>query len=208
MYNFLANGTRTPRRKEGRVLNRILRWKERSIEYDCDPRQVERLIAECGRGGLKVTGVATRGVKATFKELEEDSSSHPNHLNTAFRGAAARVKYLVPDGIELQYACKEVSRWMANTSLHAWQALKRICRYFVRAPRLVYEFWEQTVDRVDIHADTDWAGCPKTRKSTSGGCVMLGGHAIKHWSSTQASISLSFEEAEFAGVIIGGLDGA
>ena len=26
--------------KEGRVLNRILRWKEHSIEYECDPRQV------------------------------------------------------------------------------------------------------------------------------------------------------------------------
>ena len=32
---------------------------------------------------------------------------------------------------------------------------------------------------------------------------MLGKHAIKHWSSTQASISLSSGEAEFAGVIRG-----
>ena len=65
------------------------------------------------------------------------------------------------------------------------------------------EFREQTVDIVDVYTDTDWAGCPKTRKSTSGGCVMLGGHAIKHWSSTQTSISLSSGEAEFAGVIRG-----
>ena len=32
---------------------------------------------------------------------------------------------------------------------------------------------------------------------------MLGGHAIKHWSFTQTSISLSSGEAEFAGVIRG-----
>ena len=32
---------------------------------------------------------------------------------------------------------------------------------------------------------------------------MLGKHAIKHWSSTQSSISLSSGEAEFAGVIRG-----
>lgn len=32
---------------------------------------------------------------------------------------------------------------------------------------------------------------------------MLGSHAIKHWSSTQASISQSSGEAEFAGVIRG-----
>ena len=41
----------------------------------------------------------------------------------------------------------------------------------------------------------------KTRKSTSGGCLMLGAHLIKSWSSTQASISLSSGEAEFYGVV-------
>ena len=92
---------------------------------------------------------------------------------------------------------------MAKPSLHAWKALKRICRYHVRAPMLVYEFREQTVECEDVYTDTDWAGCPKTRKSTSGGCVMLGGHAIKHWSCTQDSMSLSFGEVEFAGVIRG-----
>ena len=61
----------------------------------------------------------------------------------------------------------------------------------------------QTVEGIDVYTDTDWAGCPKTRKSTSGGCVMLGGHAINHWSSTQASVARSSGEAEFAGVIRG-----
>ena len=37
----------------------------------------------------------------------------------------------------------------------------------------------------------------RTRKSTSGGCVVLGKHLIKSWSSTQTSISLSSgDEAE------------
>ena len=92
---------------------------------------------------------------------------------------------------------------MAKPTVHAWEALKRVCRYLCRAPRLVYEYRQQSVSAVDVYTDTDWAGCPKTRKSTSGGCVMLGHHACKHWSSTQQSISLSSEEAEFAGVIRG-----
>ena len=32
---------------------------------------------------------------------------------------------------------------------------------------------------------------------------MLGSHCVKHWSSTQASVALSFGEAEFASVIRG-----
>ncbi len=59
----------------------------------------------------------------------------------------------------------------------------------------------QTVSRVDTYSDTDWAGCLKTRKSTSGGCLMLGTHLLKSWSSTQTSISLSSGEAEFYGVV-------
>ena len=54
-----------------------------------------------------------------------------------------------------------------------------------------------------MYTDTDWAGCPRTRKSTSGGCVMLGSHLVKSWSSTQTSVALSSGEAEFNGVVRG-----
>ncbi len=56
-------------------------------------------------------------------------------------------------------------------------------------------------EKIDAYSDTDWAGCPKTRKSTNGGCLMVGSHLIKSWSSTQAVISLSSCEAEFYGVV-------
>ena len=54
---------------------------------------------------------------------------------------------------------------------------------------------------MEVYSDTDWAGCQKARKSTSGGCLLLGKHLIKSWSSTQASVSLSSGEAEYYGVV-------
>ena len=83
-------------------------------------------------------------------------------------------------------------------------ALKRLGRYVHGHRRLVYHYPWQTVSRGDTHSDTDWAGCLKTRKSTSGGCLMLGSHLLKSWSSTQSSISLSSGEAEFYGVVRAG----
>ena len=58
-------------------------------------------------------------------------------------------------------------------------------------------------ETLDVIVDTDFAGCPTTRKSTSGGIVKLGEHCIKAWSSNQSVIALSSGEAEFYGIVKG-----
>ena len=186
--------------KEARALNRIVRWVDDRIEYEADPRQVERLVQECGMVGCKP--MATPGVRVGFQELEGDEPLE-QRLHTAFRSAAARGNYLSADRIDAQFGCKEICRWMSSPTQMSWKALKRLARFFAGAPRLVYVYRQQDVSHIDVYTDTDWAGCPKTRKSTSGGCVLLGRHAVKHWSSTQSSVALSSGEAEFNGVIRG-----
>ena len=47
-----------------------------------------------------------------------------------------------------------------------------------------------------VYADVDWAGCRDIRKSTTGGCAMLGEHTLKGWSKTQALVALSSGESE------------
>ena len=186
--------------KEAIVLNRVIRWTDQGIEYEADPRQSEKLVTECGMAGTN--SVATPGVRLSFDQLEKDTEL-PANLHTAFRGSAARANYLAADRLDCQFAAKEICRWMAKPTRAAWEALKRLCRYLVGLPRAVFHYKWQTVDQVDVYTDTDWAGCPRTRKSTSGGCVILGTHPIKSWSSTQSSVALSSGEAEFNGVVRG-----
>jgi hypothetical protein len=82
------------------------------------------------------------------------------------------------------------------------EALKRMGRYLARRPRLVMKYpFQESVEAVDVYGDTDHAGCLRTRKSTSGGCVMVGTHLIKSWASTQPTITLSSGEAELYGVV-------
>ena len=90
---------------------------------------------------------------------------------------------------------------MANPTDCSQAALRRLVRYLSGRKRLVYRYPWQTADTLECYSDTDWAGCPRTRKSTSGGCLMFGSHVIKTWSSTQPSISLSSGEAEYYGVV-------
>ena len=187
--------------KEAVVLNRIIRWTSTGVEYEADPRQAEKLLIETGLDE-NVNSVATPGVRLSFDEIEKDEPLEQK-FHTSFRAAAARANYLAADRPDCQYAAKEICRWMSSPCRSAWNALKRLCRYIAGLPRLVYRYERQDVRYIDIYTDTDWAGCAKTRKSTSGGCVLLNGHSIKTWSSTQSSVTLSSGEAEFAGVVRG-----
>ena len=54
-----------------------------------------------------------------------------------------------------------------------------------------------------VFVDTDFAGCLATSRSTSGGCAVVGHHAIKHWSVIQKSVTLSSGEAELNGLVKG-----
>ncbi len=83
----------------------------------------------------------------------------------------------------------------------AWSALKRLGRYLKARPRMVFNIPFQICHAIDVYSNTDWAGCLRTRKSTSGGCVVMGSHVTKAWSATQASVSLSSGEAEYYGVV-------
>ena len=51
--------------------------------------------------------------------------------------------------------------------------------------------------------DTDFAGCPETRKSTSGGVIELNRHMTKQWAVTQDVTALSSGEAEYYGLVRG-----
>jgi hypothetical protein len=87
------------------------------------------------------------------------------------------------------------------------EALRRLIQYLAGAPRLVWFFGWQAEAGIHVYADTDYAGCQATRRSTSGGVLFRGGHVIKHWSTTQKHVTLSSGEAELGGVVKGAAEG-
>ena len=112
-----------------------------------------------------------------------------------------------PDRPDMIYAAREVCRGMSfPTDLHL-AALKRMVRYLRGRSCLVFKFDYQKADHIDVYADTDWAGCPRSRRSTSGGCIMVGSHLLKCWSSTQAGVAKRSGEANFYGAVKGASTG-
>merc|ERR1712242_409248 len=82
--------------------------------------------------------------------------------------------------------------------------MKILARYLKHHPRMVTEYRRQSATpHLETWVDTDYAGCPRTRQSTSGGIVRMGNHIIKSWSATQKVIALASGEAEYYGMVKG-----
>ena len=88
-----------------------------------------------------------------------------------FSALAVRGNYISQDRADVQYAAKEACRHMAAPTRAAWGKLIRWVRYLLQFPRLAWTFKrdECETDTIDVFSDSDWAGCVRTRRSTSGG---------------------------------------
>ena len=118
---------------------------------------------------------------------------------------AARGNYLAQDRPDIAFATKELCREFARPSRRSYEKLKRVGRYLAGAHRLVYsyKFMDNVPEYIDVYADTDFAGCKDTRRSTSGGVAMIGSHCIKHGAKTQTTVSLPSGESELHGICAG-----
>ena len=186
--------------KEVRVLNRIVRVGPLGWEYESDQRHGEIIVKETDMGSAKP--VSTPGTDSAVSGREERGLSE-GHAKW-YRGVAARGNYLSQDRADVAFACKEACRSMSAPKVGDLEKLKRIGKYLAGVPRVVQHFpWQDDDVGLAVYTDADWAGCKKTRKSTSGGVIMRGRHAIKCWSKTQQAIALSSGEAELVALVKG-----
>jgi hypothetical protein len=155
-----------------------------------------------GMGLEGARGVVTPGEEPKGWNEEEEEEKLGAEDARDYRGVAARANYLALDRSDIQFSTKEVCRGMANPSVADKKKLKRLGRFLVERPRVVMGFgWQGRMEEVSGYSDSDWAGCRRTAKSTSGGALMWGGHCLKSWSSTQKNITLSSGEAELVAAV-------
>ena len=173
-------------------LGRRIRSTEKGLDWRADPKQVASFLKRANL--CESSGVDTPGVRhpPNHESPEMTSSDATQH-----RSLVALANFISQDQADIGFATTALSRTMARPHVGDEVGVKRLAQYLRQNPSAVIEYpWQSEPQTVDGYSDSDWGGCERTRRSTSGGNLYHGCHLLGFWSRTQQSVSLSSCEAE------------
>ena len=119
-----------------------------------------------------------------------------------YRGVAARLNYIAPDRPDISYAVKEAARNMSCPKPADLRRLRKIGKYLLGQPQLNSLFkWQDAPTKITAFTDSDWAGCSRTARSTSGGAICMGEHVVKTRCKQQKVVARSSAEAQLYAMV-------
>ena len=127
-----------------------------------------RMIGWSGDPGRRRRGTACRAGMAACKPC-----STPVDLNLKLSAGDP-----ISDPTDIAYAVQQVCLHMHDPREPHLAALKRILRYVRGTLDLGLHLRASSQTELVVYSDADWAGCPDTRKSTSGYAVLLGDNLV------------------------------
>ncbi|WVZ75768.1 hypothetical protein U9M48_023800 [Paspalum notatum var. saurae] len=124
-------------------------------------------------------------------------SSQATQDATDFRSLAGTLQYLTFTQPDISYAVQQICLHMHDPREPHLAALKHILRYIRGTLHLGLHLRPSSKWDLMVYSDADWAGCPDTRKSTSGYAVFLGDNLVSWSSKRQNTVPRSNVEAEY-----------
>ncbi|GKF02344.1 hypothetical protein Tco_0029267 [Tanacetum coccineum] len=116
---------------------------------------------------------------------------------TLFRGMIGSLMYLTASRPDIQFSTCLYARYQANPKESHLVAVKRIFKYLKGTQNLGLWYLKGSGFDLKAYSDLDYAGCNLDRKSTSGGCQMLGGKLVCWSAKKQSSLAMSLAKAEY-----------
>jgi hypothetical protein len=119
---------------------------------------------------------------------------------TIYRSLTGALQYLTLTRPEIAYAVHQACLFMHAPRSSHLNLVKRIIRYIKGTLDLGTQIIPSSPSSLIAYSDADWAGCPDTRRSTTGFCVFLGDNLISWSAKRQLTVSRSSAEAEYRAV--------
>ena len=141
-------------------------------------------------GAAPIDTPMERGLKLSDKS---DLLKDPGH----YRRLVGRLIYLTISRPDITYSVHVLSKFMYQPRKLHMEAALRVVRYLRNATWQGLFFSSNSDFRLRAYCDSDWAGCPITRRSTTGYYVFLGPSLVSWRSKRQKTVLLSSVEAEY-----------
>ena len=148
----------------------------------------------------------TSALKTATADQEQVFSAEEH---AQYRRAVGKLQWMTYTRPDISYATKELARALQQPTAAGQQKLKHILRYitgtkhYKQIIRPTVKIPAKAIPDLNAFVDSDWAGCPTTRKSTTGFIITLLGTTINDGSRTQATIALLSAEAKLCAINTG-----
>jgi hypothetical protein len=120
-----------------------------------------------------------------------------------FWSIAGALQYLTFTRPDIAYTVQQVCLHMHDPRESHLTAMKCILRYLRGTPDYGLLLRRSRSTDLVVYTDADWAGCPDTRRSTSGYAVFLGDNLVSWSVKRQTIVSRSSAEAEYRAIANG-----
>lgn len=133
-----------------------------------------------------------------FKYLPSGDQNELLSNPTEYRALVGELNYLATNTRpDIAFALSVLSRHMAAPTKSAMNLATGVLRYLAGTRELGLRFGGVGDVQMSGYSDSDWAGDPVTRRSTSGYVFTLNGAAISWCSQLQRTVAASSVEAEY-----------
>eukprot|EP00253_Pinus_taeda_P003812 PITA_03812 len=129
------------------------------------------------------------------------SCTSPEVDATLYLQLVGKLLFLTHTRPDLSFVVGLVALFMQNPRESHWKVAKRILRYVRGTVQFGIHYSAKAAPLLVGFTDSNWAGDPDDRKSTSGYVFTLGSGPITWACKKQAAISLSLVEAKYRGAV-------
>ena len=184
--------------KKTHVIKSAGRWIQPSTRY---------VLEVARRLGLENCKPAITPESEAIKPTTEDGESPLNEeQSTEYRSLTCTLLYAAHYIVEAQHGVRNLTMDLKTPNVKSWERLKRMTRYLMGV--LDEGVWfekkgEESMKKMLITTDTDWAGCKRTRKSCGMTVIRVGGCVLYTQCTGQAIHAQSSGESEFYGNVSG-----
>ncbi|XP_038976116.1 uncharacterized mitochondrial protein AtMg00810-like [Phoenix dactylifera] len=151
------------------------------------------------RAGLEHCKPVSSPLPTKYATSSTDASLFPDAA--LYRRLAGSLQYLTITRPDLTFAVNYLCQFMHKPLISHYQLLKRVLRY-VKGSLDFSLLYRPSSFVLTAYCDSDWAGDPFDRRSTTGFCVFLGDNPISWSSKKQPTIARSSTEAEYRALAI------